>query len=68
MDFWFKYDVGQKYHAPQVRPDRGSNSWPPDHDSTVHVTETPALTTRPSVISYKHMNILYKGIYKLQQN
>ena len=29
-------------------PDRGSNSWPPDHDSTVHVTEAPALTTRPS--------------------
>ena len=20
----FKYDLGQKYHAPQVRPDRGS--------------------------------------------
>ena len=24
--FWFKYDLGQKYQAPQVRPDRGSNS------------------------------------------
>ena len=24
---------------------------PPDHDSTFHVTETPALTTRPSVTS-----------------
>ena len=36
------------YQAPQVRPDRGSNSWPPDHDSTFHVTEMPALTTRPS--------------------
>ena len=35
---WFKYDLRQKYHAPQVRPDLGSNSWPPDHDSTVHVT------------------------------
>ena len=35
----------------QVRPDRGSNSWRPDHNSTVHVTETPALTTRPSVTS-----------------
>ena len=45
----FKYDLGQKYQAPQVRPDRGSNSWPPDHDSTFHVTETPALTTWPSV-------------------
>ena len=49
--FWFKYDLGQKYYAPQVRPDRGSNSWPPDHDSTFHVTEMPALTTRPSVTS-----------------
>ena len=49
VSFWFKYDLEQKCHAPQVRPDRGSNSWPPDHDSTFHVTETPALTTRPSV-------------------
>ena len=23
---WFKYDLGQKYYAPQVRPDWGSNS------------------------------------------
>ena len=38
--FWFKYDLGQKYQAPQVRPERGSNSWPPDNDSTVYVTET----------------------------
>ena len=29
--------------------DWGSNSWPLDHDSTFYVTETPALTTRPSV-------------------
>ena len=28
-----------------------SNSQPPDHDSTFHVTETPALTPRPSVTS-----------------
>ena len=26
--------------------------WPPDHDSTLHVTETAALTTRPSLSSY----------------
>ena len=45
--FWFKYDLGQKYYASQIRPDRSSNSWPPDHDSTLHVTEMPALTTRP---------------------
>ena len=25
----------QKYYAPQVRPDRGSNSRPPDHDSSI---------------------------------
>ena len=46
--FWF---LGQKYYAPKVRPDWGSNSWPPDQDSTFHVSETPALTTRPSVTS-----------------
>ena len=48
---WFKYDLEQKYHTPQVQPGRGLNSWPPDHDSTFHVTETPAITTRPSVTS-----------------
>ena len=48
--FWFVYDLGQKYHAPQVRPNRGSNSWSPHHDSAVHVTETPVLTTRPSTM------------------
>ena len=57
--FWFKYDLGQKYHAPQVRPDRGSNSQPPDHDNTYHVTETLALTTRPSVTSRYPVCILY---------
>ena len=41
----------QNYCAPQVQPHRGLNSWPPDHDSTFHVTETPALTARPSVSS-----------------
>ena len=49
--FWFKYNSGQKYYAPQVQPDQGSNSWPPDHDSSFHVTETSALTTWPSVTS-----------------
>ena len=24
--FWIKYDLGQKSYAPEVRPDRGSNS------------------------------------------
>ena len=35
----------------QVWPDQGLNSWPPDHDSTFHVTEAPALTTCPSMTS-----------------
>ena len=35
--FWFKGNLGQKYYAPQIWPDWGSNSWPPDHDSTFHV-------------------------------
>ena len=34
---------------PLVPPNQGSNSWPKDHDNTFHVTETPALTTWPSV-------------------
>ena len=42
--FGSRYNLGQKYHAPHVHPDQGLNSWRPDHDSTVHVTETPALT------------------------
>ena len=32
---WFKYDLGQKYYVPQVRPNWGSNLWPPDHDSHI---------------------------------
>ena len=39
------------YYAPKVQPDRGSNSWPPAHDSTFHVTEMHALATQPSVIA-----------------
>ena len=57
--FCFKYDLGHKYYAPQVQPDRASNSWPPDHDSTFYVTEMPAPTTRPSVTS----NSLYWFIF-----
>ena len=34
--FWFQYDLGQKYYAPEVFSDRGSNSQPPDHDGTFH--------------------------------
>ena len=39
----------QKYYAQQVRLDQGLNSWPPDHNSTFYIPETPALTTRSSV-------------------
>ena len=48
---WFKYDFEQKQHTSQVLPDLGSNPWSPAHNSAVHVTEKPALTTRPSVNS-----------------
>ena len=26
-NFQFKKDLGQKYYAPQVQPNRGSNNW-----------------------------------------
>ena len=45
--------IGQKYHAPQVQPGVGLNSYPPDHESTFHFTETPAVTTSPSVMPVK---------------
>ena len=56
--FWFKYDLGQKYYAPQVRPEWGSNSWPPDHDSTFHATATPALTTDGTTNNCAGLNLL----------
>ena len=46
--FWFKNDLGQKYHASEVQLNRGSKSRPSDYDSTFHVTEMPALSTWPS--------------------
>ena len=46
----------------QVWPDWGSNSWPPDHDSTFHVTEMPALTTWPS-LTFAWLNIHCQFIY-----
>ena len=45
-NFWFKYDLGQKYDLALVR-----THGPPDHDSAFHVTETPALATGTSVTS-----------------
>ena len=53
--FWFMYNLGQKFYPPQIRADWALNSWPPDHDSTFHVTEMPALTTWPSVTFSKEM-------------
>ena len=41
MYFWNKYNLGLKFYAPQVRPDKGLNLWPPDRGSIFHVTETP---------------------------
>ena len=38
--------VKQKYYAPHVWLDWGSNPWTPDHDSTCHVPETPVLMTQ----------------------
>ena len=43
MMFLVQVQLRQKYHAPQVRPDWGSNSRPQHHDSTFYVTKTPAL-------------------------
>ena len=34
---------------PQVQPNRGSSTRPPNRDNTFHVTETPVLTTQLSV-------------------
>ena len=49
--FFFQALCWQKYYIPKVWPDQGSNLWPRDRDSTFHVTEAPALATRPSVTS-----------------
>ena len=46
--FWFKYFLGKKYYMPKFDMTR-VRTWPPDHDSTFHITETPALITRPSM-------------------
>ena len=53
---YFKHDLGQKYYAPQVRPNRGSNSRPPDHDRTLQVTETPSVTTSCSDFPSQALN------------
>ena len=50
--FWVQAWLRQKHYALQVWLDHGSNSWHPDHDSTFVVTETPALTTQTSLVSW----------------
>ena len=42
--FWVQVRLRQKYYTPQVWPYWNSNPWPPDHDSTLQVPETPAPT------------------------
>ena len=57
----------QKYYTLQVHPDQDSHSWPPDHDSTFHVPETPALTTRPSATqrNYRQLSQWHKDIREM---
>ena len=58
--FIFSVEVQLKTgYAPQVRPDQGSNRWPLDHDSrpTFYVTETPALTTQPTVTFFSSKTV-----------
>ena len=62
--FWFKHNLGQKYYAPQVQPYWGLNSRLSDYDSTFHITEMSALTTRPSVTFLYTFSNLY-NTYKL---
>ena len=64
----FDYDLGQKYNAPQVRPNWGLNSWPSDHDSAFHVTEMPALTIWPSVTSNRHIYVYVYSLLSDQSN
>ena len=52
------YELGRSTKVP---PNPGSNSFPPDHDSTFHVIKMPAITTWPSVTSniYPGMFLVY---------
>lgn len=47
----FKCNFIPKNYASQVQPDWGLNLSPPRHANTLHVTDTIALTTWPSVTS-----------------
>ena len=61
MIFLVQVRLGTEVPRTQVRPNRGLNSWPSDHGLPVHVTDTSALTTRPSLISqWSHMASFYK--------
>ena len=52
----------QKYYVSQVQPNRASNLWPPDHDSTFHVSETLLPNNSPSrhFIFYTEKNEVWK--------
>ena len=50
-----------KYYTPQVWPNQGSNLRPPDHDSTFHATETPALSTWPSMTSTSFSRVIMEN-------
>ena len=56
--FLFKYNLNRNPTLSQVRLAWGLNSRPPDLDLTFHVTETPAVTTRPSVTSASYVVVL----------
>ena len=49
--FLFKNNLGQKYYAPRIQPDRDLN-FELMISSIFHVTEMPALTTKPLVTSH----------------
>ena len=51
---------------PQVRPNWSLNSRPPDQDSTLHVTEMPSLTTRPSLTSMSFVFVLIGDFYVIR--
>ena len=44
MYFWFKYDLVRNTKHHHVWPTRGSNRWPPDHDSTFSVSPNHSAT------------------------
>ena len=50
--------LGHKYYTAHVQPYSGSNAWPPDHDSTFLVTETPVLAAQPSATARTNLCLI----------